>query len=121
MVGQHEHLRFPNILISLLSWQRSNIDRPNARNYLIDHPDITLDHFAAVYSTSFSIRWPYDPTHVLLKAVAPGEEVTINPVYEEHIRQLSNWEVGQPFRDRYPDIGELIDHDAGIVNEVSSL
>lgn len=96
------------------------IDRipwPNVRNYLISHPEITLDHFAAVYSTSFSIRWPYDPTHVLLKAVAPGEDITINPVYEEHIRQLSNWEVGKAFRDRYPDIGDLIDQDAHIQNE----
>ncbi|CAK7235694.1 hypothetical protein SEUCBS140593_009365 [Sporothrix eucalyptigena] len=100
------------------------IDRipwPNVRNYLIAHPDITLDHFAAVYSTSFSIRWPYDPTHVLLKAVAPGEDITINPVYEEHIRQLSNWEVGKAFRDRYPEIGEIIDRDANIQHDPSTL
>lgn len=90
------------------------IDRipwPSARDYLIAHPDITLDHFAAVYSTSFSIRWEYDPSHVLLKAVTPGEETMINPVYEEHIRQLSNWDVGLPFRDRYPEIAALIDDD----------
>ncbi|KJR83826.1 uncharacterized protein SPSK_04278 [Sporothrix schenckii 1099-18] len=96
------------------------IDRipwPAVRNYLISHPEITLDHFAAVYSTSFSIRWPYDPTHVLLKAVAPDTDVTINPVYEEHIRQLRNWEVGKAFRDRYPDIGNLIDRDALGQNE----
>ncbi len=86
--------------------------RPNARNYLISHPDITLDHFAAVYSTSFSIRWPYDPSLVLFRAATPAEEVTINPVYEEHIRQLGNWEVGNAFRERYPEISELIDRDA---------
>ncbi|EPE07613.1 bzip transcription factor [Ophiostoma piceae UAMH 11346] len=90
------------------------IDRipwPRIRDYLIAHPDITLDHFAAVYSTSFSIQWAYDPSHVLLKATAPGEDIMINPVYEEHIRQLSNWEVGALFRDRYPDIAALIDND----------
>ncbi|CAK7212825.1 hypothetical protein SCUCBS95973_001592 [Sporothrix curviconia] len=100
------------------------IDRipwPTVRDYLIAHPDITLDHFAAVYSTSFSIRWPYDPTHVLLKAVAPGEDITINPVYEEHIRHLSNWEVGKAFRDRYPAIAEIIDRDANIQDNPSSL
>ncbi|CAK7219515.1 hypothetical protein SBRCBS47491_003879 [Sporothrix bragantina] len=100
------------------------IDRipwPTVRNYLIAHPDITLDHFAAVYSTSFSIRWPYDPTHVLLKAVSPEEDVTINPVYEEHIRQLSNWEVGKAFRDRYPEIAEIIDRDANISNDLTTL
>lgn len=91
--------------------------RPNARDYLIVRPEITLDHFAAVYSTSFSIRWPYDPLHVLLKASVPGEEIRINPVYEEHIRQLSNWEAGRAFRDRYPEIGKIIDRDALMQNE----
>ena len=90
------------------------IDRipwPRVRDYLIAHPSITLDHFAAVYSTSFSIQWAYNPSHVLLKATAPGEDIMINPVYEEHIRQLRNWEVGALFRDRYPDIAALIDGD----------
>ncbi|OAA57619.1 hypothetical protein SPI_07278 [Niveomyces insectorum RCEF 264] len=90
------------------------IDRipwPNVRNYLIAHPEITLDHFASVYSTSFNVRWPYDPEHVIVRTNGSvGENVNINPVYEQHIRQLSNWEVGKPFRDRYPEISDIIDN-----------
>ncbi|TPX16860.1 uncharacterized protein E0L32_003422 [Thyridium curvatum] len=92
------------------------IDRlpwPEVRKYLIlEHPEITLDDFAATYSSSFTISWPYEHSHVLLvtKSSPLGEEeTTINPVYEEHIRQLKNWNVGKAFREQWPEIAKLID------------
>jgi hypothetical protein len=36
------------------------------RTYLIDHPDVTLDDYASAYSTSFFIRWDYDPNNVII-------------------------------------------------------
>ena len=72
------------------------------------HPTITLDDFAVAYSSSFSISWPYDPSHVLI-GNTDGLDVFANPVYEEHIRQLKNWTVEDTFRRRFPEIAALVD------------
>jgi hypothetical protein len=90
--------------------------RPRARDYLIAHPEITLDDFAAPYSTGFKLNWPYDPASVLLAPSVNGSgtaEVTINPVYEEHLRQIRHWTVGDAFRHRFPELSRLIDVDSG--------
>ncbi|KAK7429089.1 hypothetical protein QQZ08_004304 [Neonectria magnoliae] len=95
------------------------IDRipwPRAREYLIGHPEITLDDFAAPYSSGFKLNWPYDPASVLLAASVNGNgtaEIAINPVYEEHMRQIRNWTVGEAFRNRFPELSQLIDLDSG--------
>ncbi|KAL2212990.1 hypothetical protein CC79DRAFT_1374457 [Sarocladium strictum] len=95
------------------------IDRipwPRAREYLISHPQITLDDFAAPYSSGFKLNWPYDPESVLLTAstsVNGVAETTINPVYEEHMRQIRHWTVGDAFRARFPELSRLIDLDSG--------
>ncbi|KAI0152595.1 hypothetical protein GGR57DRAFT_469621 [Xylariaceae sp. FL1272] len=87
------------------------IDRipwPKARDYLVADPRITLDDFAAAYSTSFSVNWPYEPSLVLIPGTGESRQV-INPVFEEHLRQLKNWTVGMVFRDRWPELAVLID------------
>ncbi|KAH8176644.1 trichothecene efflux pump [Sarocladium implicatum] len=95
------------------------IDRipwPQAREYLISNPHITLDDFAAPYSSGFKLNWPYDPESVLLATSTGGNgaaEITINPVYEEHMRQIKHWTVGDAFRTRFPELSRLIDSDAG--------
>ncbi|KAM0327089.1 hypothetical protein ACHAQA_006216 [Verticillium albo-atrum] len=93
------------------------IDRipwPRAREYLIAHPSITLDDWAAPYSSSFGVTWTYDPSLVVITSRAPDSndtELAINPVYEEHLRQLRNWTVGDVFRLKFPEISQLIDED----------
>ncbi|VUC28431.1 unnamed protein product [Clonostachys rosea] len=95
------------------------IDRipwPRAREYLIIHPEITLDDFVVPYSSSFSLNWPYDPTSVLLPPVTRNDqitEITVNPVFQEHMKQISNWTIGEAFRKRFPDMSRLIDMDLG--------
>ncbi|KAF2264446.1 hypothetical protein CC78DRAFT_580519 [Lojkania enalia] len=89
------------------------IDRipwPKVRTYLIDHPEIKFDDYASAYSTSFSIRWEYDPNHVIISS--PGDDkggILINPIFEEHIRQLRNWTVEGVFRRKFPELTEIID------------
>ncbi|ROT38015.1 hypothetical protein SODALDRAFT_360336 [Sodiomyces alkalinus F11] len=96
------------------------IDRipwPKAREYLIMHPEITLDDWAAPYSSSFNVSWPYDPSHVVITIPNPTDssvaEFSINPVYEEHLRQMRNWTVGDVFRKRFPELATLIDEERG--------
>jgi hypothetical protein len=93
------------------------IDRipwPRVRKYLIEHPAITLDDFAVVYSTNFDISWPYDPQHVVLQAGSSEYDsnlVVINPVFQEHIQEIRTWVVTEAFRVRFPEMAELIDED----------
>lgn len=86
-------------------------NRPKVRAYLVAHPAITLDHFAVTYSSSFSVTWPYDPSHILTSSsnMPNNNDVTTNPIYEEHIRQLKNWTVAEAFRNHFPEIAALID------------
>lgn len=86
---------------------------PKMRDHLVAHPEITLDHLAAVYSSSFYIQWPYDPAHVLMTAEENSKLVVTNPIYEEHIRQLKNWVVGDKFRGRFPELAQAVDADVG--------
>lgn len=90
------------------------IDRmpwPKMRDYLIEHPEITLDELAVVYSSSFYIRWPYDHTHVLIRVDDQAKTAITNPIFEEHIRDLKNWAVDEPFCQRFPELGKLVNED----------
>ena len=93
------------------------IDRiawPNARNYLITHPEITFDDFAMVYSSSFEVSWPYSPSYVIeaQNESGPDRGINLNPVYGQHLRQLKNWTVGDKFRRKFPELSEIIDQDS---------
>lgn len=94
------------------------IDRipwPRLRKYLLDRPQITLDDFAAAYSSSFNVEWPYSPSLVITD-VTPSREgackvLHASPVYEEHMRQIRHWTVRGPFRTKFPEMAALIDLD----------
>ncbi|KAI0127123.1 fungal trichothecene efflux pump-domain-containing protein [Xylariales sp. AK1849] len=90
---------------------------PRASEYLVEHPEITLDDFASTYSSSFVVKWDYDPAHNFITTSSGDsglKQVTTNPIYEEHIRQLKKWTVGDAFRNRFPNISVLIDEDIGV-------
>lgn len=118
------------------------IDRipwPNARIYLIQNPSISFDDFASCYSTSFDLSWPYDHSHVLIswpqnlkstpeaafndwfmpyhECEADGSAMTgdaiLNPVFEQHLRQLRNWTVSDSFRRQFNELSAIIDSDMG--------
>lgn len=79
------------------------------------HPEITLDDWAATYSSSFEVSWPYHQSNVVIAMTNPNDpsmtDFTINPVYEEHLRHIHNWTVGDVFRKKFPEISKLIDED----------
>jgi hypothetical protein len=40
------------------------------------------------------------------------KQVIVNPIFDEHIRQLTNWAIGDAFRKRFPEVAKLVDEDA---------
>jgi hypothetical protein len=122
------------------------IDRipwPSARIYLIQNPDISFDDFASCYSTSFDLSWPYDHAFVLIrlsqnKYSAPEaafndwfsmwheseveetmntDDEVLNPVFEQHLRQLKNWTVADGFRRRFTELSTIIDSDSSLYTD----
>jgi hypothetical protein len=69
------------------------------------------ERFGPVYCQTLSLNWPYDPQQCLLPransvqgaeatsaaVLDDDEEFMINPVFESHMRNLSNWSVGSAF------------------------
>jgi len=106
--------------IQLEQSHASWIDRvpwPDARAYLVKHPTITYDDFAAVYSSSFDISWPYDDSFVLVSE-SGLEDVgltrrnqSISPVFEQHLGRLRYWTVGEKFRRKFPELYCIIEQD----------
>ena len=48
------------------------------------------------------VNWPYPSDQVLIPA--EQEAVKINPIFESHIRQLSNWSLGASFQATFPGL-----------------
>jgi hypothetical protein len=111
----------------------SLLNRPHGRTYLISHPEITFDDFAMVYSSTFDVSWPYNPSHIIetsntcphassissISSMDGGAShscadhgISLNPVYEQHLRQLKNWTVGDKFRRKFPELSAIIDQDS---------
>ncbi|KAL1297273.1 hypothetical protein AAFC00_004830 [Neodothiora populina] len=89
-----------------------------------------FDSFFIPFTTTLSLNWPYEPDSCLLPTktasagstpglennaspaaggaaidnVLDGEEFSINPVFESHLRNLGNWSLGTPFRNAFPDL-----------------
>ncbi|TKA75365.1 hypothetical protein B0A49_03336 [Cryomyces minteri] len=77
------------------------------------HSQYPFDSFFVPYTTTLSLNWPYEPTDCLLTTavskdvVGEGEEeLSINPVFERHLRNLENWSLGTAFRRAHPGLCE---------------
>ncbi|THX57121.1 hypothetical protein D6D06_03897 [Aureobasidium pullulans] len=78
------------------------------------------ERFGPLYCQSLSLNWPYDPQQCLLPransvqgaeatsaaVLDDDEEFMINPVFESHMRNLSNWSVGSAFANNMPELVE---------------
>ncbi len=87
--------------------------RPALRDLLVDFPDkYPHQHFSEVYSNNVSISWPYNESDVVVdlsgmqdRAQAPHAlQAVINPIFEQHIRNLDNWTLGEGFGRYYPEM-----------------
>jgi len=52
-----------------------------------------------------SLNWPYEASDCLL-SVPGSEELSINPVFEQHLRDLNNWSLGPAFAKAFPILVE---------------
>ncbi|KAF2794514.1 hypothetical protein K505DRAFT_374580 [Melanomma pulvis-pyrius CBS 109.77] len=87
------------------------------------HPATSPSVEANTNTNPFSTPPDMEPEVVLKNWFPPhdrpqsGEPITsggvvLNPVFEQHLRQLKNWSVSDVFRRRFPDLGVIIESDS---------
>ncbi|KIW74828.1 hypothetical protein Z517_11598 [Fonsecaea pedrosoi CBS 271.37] len=92
---------------------------PNLREILVKDQELYhVEEFGAFHSTSVSVNWPYSSDCVLItsRGSAAKEDETVlslNPAFEEHIRDLRNWTIGSRFTQKYPELAAAIEQDIG--------
>ena len=69
------------------------------------YPNIAFDSWFIPYTTTLSLNWPYEPTDTLI-SMPDSDELSINPVFERHIRDLNNWSLGPAFAKAFPMLVE---------------
>ncbi|KAL8698944.1 MAG: hypothetical protein Q9201_006290 [Fulgogasparrea decipioides] len=87
---------------------------PRMRDKMVHlYVDITLDDWFIPYTTTLSLNWNYEPSDTLLKmpAIASGsgpseDDFSINPVFERHLRDISNWTLGPAFEKAFPQLAD---------------
>ena len=80
---------------------------------MINHQEITFDQWANEFSFSFEMNWPYDDKLVIIAdespCCCPGDtQYRVNPIFEEHIRNLANWRIGHRSEQLYPEFREHV-------------
>ena len=63
--------------------------------------------FSEIYSHTINVNWPYDVEDAVTQP-GPSGVVSLSPVFEKHVRMLSNWTVTKEFEQYFPDIVRLI-------------
>jgi len=72
-----------------------------------EYHNYQFDHFFIPFTTTLSLNWPYEDTDTLLSVkgdAGNGEDLTINPVFERHLRRLENWSLGPAFAQALPGL-----------------
>lgn len=85
-----------------------HIPFPGMRERLVaefEAPELfPFDNFFIPFTSTLSVNWPYEDAYVLL-ASPTGEELMINPVFEQHVGVLANWTLGEAFERAFPALG----------------
>ncbi|KAJ5793860.1 hypothetical protein N7457_000459 [Penicillium paradoxum] len=79
---------------------------PAMRDRIItSYQNYPFDDWHKPFTNGLSVNWPYEDTDCLLSA-GDSDELVINPVFERHMRNLSNWSLGPSFAEVYPALAD---------------
>ena len=79
---------------------------PRMRDVMVQtYQNYPFVDFFIPYTTTLSLNWPYRPMDTLLPT-PDSDEMVINPAFERHLRNLSNWSLGTAFARAMPVLGE---------------
>ncbi|KGO46646.1 Protein of unknown function DUF3425 [Penicillium expansum] len=79
---------------------------PAMRDRIItNYQNYPFENWFIPFTTGMRVNWPYEDTDCLLSA-GDSDELVINPVFERHMRNLSNWSLGTSFAETYPCLAD---------------
>ncbi|KAI3299448.1 hypothetical protein DTO002I6_1675 [Penicillium roqueforti] len=79
---------------------------PRMRDRIVtNYQNYPFENWFIPYTREMSLNWPYEDTDCLLSTGDSGELV-INPVFERHMRNLSNWSLGPGFAKCFPALAD---------------
>ncbi|KAJ5576969.1 hypothetical protein N7535_003895 [Penicillium sp. DV-2018c] len=79
---------------------------PGMRDRIItSYQSYPFENWFIPFTSELSVNWPYEDMDCLLSA-GDSEELVINPVFERHMRNLSNWSLGPCFAEAYPALAD---------------
>lgn len=80
---------------------------------MIRAPEIyTFNAYSPLHAGKLSVNWPYNPADVLItqddhrQGMGGKKQVIINPMFEQHIRDLSNWSIDPKVAETMPELYE---------------
>ena len=97
--------RAPQLFTPHPAWI-DNIPWPKMRDRLVrdyNPREYLFDNFFIPFTTTLSVNWPYEATDCLLSS-PDNDELSINPVFERHLRRLENWSLGPAFARTFPGL-----------------
>ena len=56
-----------------------------------------------MYARCARLNWPYKAMDAVIPIDSTGE-VSLNPLFEKHALNLQCWSVGEPFKERFPEL-----------------
>ncbi len=75
------------------------------RDFVIMHQQrYETEEFKFLYMVSLDINWPHGDTNIL---ASEGGVIRVTDVFARHVAELSNWSLGSPFRERFPELKDL--------------
>lgn len=77
---------------------------PRMRDRVVtSYQNFPFENWFIPFTRGLSVNWPYEATDCLLSA-GDSDELLINPVFERHMRNISNWSLGPLFAASYPNL-----------------
>lgn len=62
--------------------------------------DRDFERFRTIHNQTVSVNWPFPLADILVSN--SSHEISLNPLFEEHIRNLDNWSIGADLTSEFP-------------------
>ena len=82
-----------------------NLPFPQMREKLVtEYRQYAFEDFFIPFTTTIDLNWPFPDADLLIPG--PDEELVISPKFEQHLRNLENWSLGEAFAKVLPGLSD---------------
>lgn len=101
-----EQLDIPHVQYAdYLPWQHLR------KHLCLNEKEVNFGDFFVPYCATLSLNWPFPDDHVLVPGPSERDEgrrdLIMNPEFEDHLRKLENWSLGNDFKNVFPHLVDM--------------